>query len=276
MDDYSKWQLDSSLTRLRKHMPKQRLYMRIYQVKLLLKSLFTGKKNQDDFDWDLYTQHYKGELKHVEENATAILKPGDYNFENGTLAKRADIKPLHLNHHLLYETILQLQPSSVLEIGCGGGDHLKNLAVLNPQLQIYGEDLSEKQLQLLHERHPNLQAKVQTHNITSAQLATWPPIDLVFSQAVVMHIKTGNNHREALRNMFRMATKYVVLMENWRDHDFVQDLLELKARGNFPWPSLHLSSRPYPGTDLPYIIIASREPLAQYQALTQDEELRRA
>lgn len=257
-------------------MPKQRLYMRIYQVKLLLKSLFTGKKSHDDFDWNLYTQHYKGELKHVEENATAILMPGDYKFEEGTLKKVSSIKPLHLNHHLLYETILQLNPQSILEIGCGGGDHLQNLSILSPQLTIYGEDLSTKQLALLHERHPKLDVKVQQHDITSSQLADWPPIDLVFSQAVVMHIKTGDNHRTAMKNMFRMSQKYVLLMENWRDHDFVKDLLDMKAKGEIPWPTLHLSSRPYTGTNLPYIIIASRDPLPQYQSLSSDEELRKA
>jgi ubiquinone/menaquinone biosynthesis C-methylase UbiE len=250
--------------------------MRIYQAKLLLKSLFTGKKSHDDFDWDLYTQHYKGELKHVEENATAILQPGDYVFEKSELKKLSQTKPLHLNHHLLYETILQLNPKSVLEIGCGGGDHLKNLHILQPSLTIYGEDLSAKQLTLLHKRHPDLTAKVQQHDITSAQLADWPPVDVVFSQAVIMHIKTGTNHRTAMKNMFRMSQKYVLFMENWRDHNFVQDLLDMKAKGELPWPTLYLSSRPYVGTNLPYIIIASREPLPQYQSLTSDEELRKA
>ncbi len=255
-------------------MSKQRFYQRVYQVKNLFKTFLTGRRTQDDFDWGLYTQHYKGELKHVEEISTTVLRPGDYRFENNALVRLTNIKPLHLNHHLLYETILQLNPRSVLEVGCGGGDHLHNLSLLQSHLMIYGEDLSTKQLALLRQRHPNLAPRVRQHNIASPQLADWPSIDLVFTQAVVMHIKTDDNHRAALKNIFRMAQKYVLLMENWRDHDFVQDLHDLQAKNELSWPNLHLSSRPYTGTDKPYLLIASREPLPQYQPLTSDEQLR--
>lgn len=255
-------------------MPRQRLYQRAYQVKNLLKNVLTGNKITDDFDWDIYTQHYKGELKHVEEIQTTVLKPGEYRFEKDSLTKVSNIKPLHLNHHLLYETILQLQPQSVLEVGCGGGDHLHNLNVLQPSLSVYGEDLSNNQLKLLHQRHPNLRATIQQHDITSNQLAVWPPIDLVYSQAVIMHINTGDNHRTALKNMFHMARKYVLLMENWREHDFVQDLQALQAKGELSWSELHLYSRPYTGTNHPYLLVASRTSLPQYQPLRTDAELR--
>ncbi len=255
-------------------MPKQRLYQRIYQVKLLLKSLFKGKKSNDDFDWDLYTQHYKGELKQVEEIETTTLKTGDYHFENGSLVKKTGIKPLHTNHQLLYETILQLHPHSVLEIGCGGGDHLANLELLNPELVVNGEDLSSNQIAFLHERHPGLKGTVKQHSIVSEQLLDWPAIDLVYSQAVIMHINTGDNHRRGLMNMFSMADKYVVLMENWFSHDFVKDIKELMAQKKLNWSELHLYSRPYPNTDKPYLLIASRQPLTGYQELSSDEELR--
>ncbi|MBI3572978.1 MAG: class I SAM-dependent methyltransferase [Candidatus Kerfeldbacteria bacterium] len=255
-------------------MPRQRLYQRVYQVKNLLKNVLTGKKVTDDFDWDIYTQHYKGELKQVEEIESTVIQPGNYQFQNNTLVKVTDMKPLHLNHHLIYETIGQLKPVSVLEVGCGGGDHLHNLSVLYPDVKIYGEDLSDKQLKLLHQRHPDLKAKVQQHNIASHQLASWPPIDLVFTQAVVMHIKTGDNHRTALKNIFHMAQKYVILMENWRSHDFVKDILDLQAKGELGWPEFHLYSRPYTGTTHPYLLVASRVPLPQYQPLRTDDELR--
>lgn len=255
-------------------MPRQRLYMRVYQVRHLLKTIFTGKKTADDFDWDLYTQHYKGELKHVEETATAVLKPGDYVFEHNTLVKKNQVKPLHDNHLVLYETILQLNPATALEVGCGGGDMLANLATLHPTMKLFGEDRSDKQLALLHQRHPNLRAKVELHDITTPPLTSWPTIDLVFTQAVIMHIKTGETHRHALKHMFQMADKYVVLMENWRDHDFVKDILALQAQGELGWPELHLSARPYPGSDKPYLLVASKHPLPQYQAITTDEQLR--
>lgn len=255
-------------------MPRQRLYQRIYQVRNLLKNVVTGKKVTDDFDWDLYTQHYKGELKHVEETATAILKPGDYVFSDNALIKKSQVKPLHDNHLLLYETILQLNPVSALEIGCGGGDMLANLATLNPTMELHGEDRSAKQLALLHQRHPELHANVTVHDITTSPNTQEPTTDLVFTQAVIMHIKTGDNHRCAMVNMFHRAKKYVVMMENWRDHDFIKDLQTLWSDGKLGWTELHLAARPYPGTDKPYILIASKNVLPQYTQVTNDEQLR--
>lgn len=255
-------------------MPRQRLYQRVYQVKNLVKNVLSGNKITDDFDWDIYTQHYKGELKQVEEIESTVIKPGDYAFENNSLVKKTDIKPLHLNHHLVYETIGQLKPASVIEVGCGGGDHLHNLSVLYPEIKVFGEDLSSKQLELLRQRHSDLKAEVQQHDITSDKLADWPPIDLVYTQAVVMHIKTKENHTIALKNIFQMAQKYVILMENWRDHDFVKDILELQAKQELGWSELYLYSRPYSGTNHPYLLVASRTPLPQYQPLKTDAELR--
>jgi SAM-dependent methyltransferase len=255
-------------------MPPQRLYQRIYQIKLLLKTIFTGKKPRDDFDWNLYTQHYRGELKEVEENHTTILKPGDYFFEKGFLVKKNQIRPLHVNHFAIYETILSLQPRSVLEVGCGGGDHLHNLKTIRPALNLFGEDLSDKQIGLLKKRHPELGITVKSHDITSSILLDWPPIDIVYTQAVIMHIKTGNKHLTALTNLFKMAKKQVILMENWYDHDFIKDINFLKQQGKISWPTLYLYARPYPDTSKPHLLIASAMPLKGYSEISQDDEMR--
>lgn len=255
-------------------MPKQRFYQRVYQVKNLIKSTITQKKTADDFDWSIYTQHYRGELKEVEENYTTILKPGDYFFEKGVLAKKNKIRPLHGNHHALYETILFLQPKSVLEVGCGGGDHLHNLKTLRPALNLFGEDLSAKQIKLLQQRHPYLGVPVKQHDITSSILVDWPPIDIVYTQAVIMHIKTGDKHLIALTNLFKMAKKQVILMENWRDHDFIKDINLLKSQGKISWPALYLYARPFQNTAIPQLLIVSALPLQGYQKISQDEEMR--
>jgi len=62
-----------------------------------------------------------GELKAIEKQHTLRLAPGDYLLEAGALRARSAKLPLHPNHRLLYETILQLAPGSVMEVGCGGG-----------------------------------------------------------------------------------------------------------------------------------------------------------
>ena len=41
---------------------------------------------------------------------------------------------LHTNHHVLYETLLTLSPQNLIEFGCGGGDHLRNINTLNSQI----------------------------------------------------------------------------------------------------------------------------------------------
>ncbi len=251
---------------------KLKTYTRVYLIKDLFKTIFTGRKIIDDFDWDLYTQHYRGELVEVADHNSTILESGQYIFNDGILQKKQDILDLHPNHFLLYETVLQLKPRSVLEIGCGGGDHLHNLKVLRPSLELYGEDRSRNQLTLLHERHPQLDAQVVEHNITSETLIQRPAIDLVYSQAVIMHIK--DNHLKGLANMFTMAKQYVVLMENWHSHDFVADLLKLQFSGLLGWKSLYLSARPVAGTTQPYILIASREAMPQYIPINNDDQLR--
>lgn len=255
-------------------MPQQPLYTKIYQIKYFFKSLITGKKTKDDFDWDLYPKHYSGELREVEKDNTTILETNDYALDNGRLVLKNKILPLHPNHLLLYETILQLHPSTVLEVGCGGGDHLCNLKILQPKLTLFGEDLSSKQIELLYKRHPDLDATIKQHNIISSSLLDWPPIDIVFTQAVIMHIRTEKNHLIALSNLFKMATKQVILMENWHNHDFIKDIHFLKQKGKIQWPELHLYSRPIPGTSRPHILIASAPPLEGYTKVMNDEHFR--
>ncbi|MFA6391468.1 MAG: class I SAM-dependent methyltransferase [Patescibacteria group bacterium] len=255
-------------------MSQKPIYSNIYKIKYIFKSLITGKKTEDDFDWNLYPKHYSGELKEVEKDHTTIIKANDYALDNGRLSLKSNILPLHPNHLLLYETILQLSPSTALEVGCGGGDHLHNLKILQPSLTLFGEDLSEKQIKLLHKRHPDLDAAIKQHDILSSSLLDWPPIDIVFTQAVIMHIRTEDNHLIALSNLFKMATKQVVLMENWTKHNFVEDILLLKQEGKIPWPELYLYSRPHPITERPHILIASALPLEGYTKVLHDEHFR--
>ncbi len=233
-----------------------------------IKTIF-GRKTTDDFDWGIYNIHYRGELQDISKVHTLILQKDDYIFQDGRLLKNNTKKlPLHPNHRLLYETILQLAPSFVLELGCGGGDHLHNIKILFSEIELFGIDLSLKQLKLLKERHPNLKAKLKQFDITLPLSYDTPSVDIAFTQAVIMHIQTGNGHLVALSNLFRVATKQVILMENWTKHNFMEDINKLFSLKIIPHDQLFFYYRESEELKKPHLMIISSVPLMQYPVLT--------
>lgn len=179
-----------------------------------------------------------------------------------------DILPLHPNHKLLYETIIQLSPSSVIELGCGGGDHLRNINTLAPEIKLYGRDISTDQIKLLKERHPELIAEIEQLNITLPHPFNEPTVDIAFTQAVIMHIHTGKSNLVALSNLFRYATKQVILMENWSRHDFKQDIEFLFSKEMIPWQSIYMYFREFTDFEKTQLMVVSRTPLPEYNELT--------
>ncbi|KKN03309.1 hypothetical protein LCGC14_1108920, partial [marine sediment metagenome] len=108
---------------------------------------------------------YKKELADIAKFCTQTLNRNDYVYKNRELMINRNILPLHPNHKLLYETILQLSPSSVIELGCGGGDHIKNINTIAPEIKLYGRDISTDQIKLSKERHPELIAEIEQLDI---------------------------------------------------------------------------------------------------------------
>ncbi|MFH1477935.1 MAG: class I SAM-dependent methyltransferase [Verrucomicrobiota bacterium] len=245
----------------------------LFRIKRQIDKL-TGK-TRDDFDWKLYNILYRGEMRDMAKEHTQILKEGDYTFKDNKLLKRkAEILPLHPNCRLLYETILQLNPGSVLELGCGGGDHLHNIGLLVKNIKLYGMDLSDEQLVLLRERHPDLNAEINQYDCTLPFPSIFPPVDIAYTQAVIMHIQTGNGHMVALSNLFRVAAKQVVLMENWTKHEFVEDIKKLHALKVIPWKEIYFYYRDSEEYKTPHLMIVSSFPLQQYKQLTDFAVLR--
>jgi len=254
-------------------------YLR-YRIRAKLLRLFGPVKPAefagDDFDWRAYSAHYADELTEVERDYTTHLSPGDYLFADGRLTPQSSAKPLHPNHRLLYETLLQPHPADVLEMGCGAGDHLYNLGILAPQVRAAGVDRSQGQLGLLKRRSPGLKATVSEADITRPLPASMPVVDIAFTQAVLMHIQTGDSHLTALCNMFQIAMKQVVLVENWAYHPFLDDIRQLHAQGRIPWKEVHCYfRRALELGDRPHLMIASAaplnyEPLEDYPLLLSD------
>jgi SAM-dependent methyltransferase len=242
----------------------------IYYIKNAVLNLFGRHNNNDDFDWELYNIHYRGEMILISDNHNMILEKGDYFFSDGILQKRSTKLPLHDNHFLQFETILQLSPSSVLELGCGGGDHLFNLSVLSPSIKLFGVDRSIQQIKFLRERHPNLTADISQWDCTLPFPSHFEKVDLAYTQAVLMHIQTGNGHLLALLNLFKIATKQVMLMENWSRHDFISDINMLWDLGLIEWPELYTYYRVSPELNRPHLILASSTPLPGFSLISKE------
>jgi SAM-dependent methyltransferase len=260
--------------------------MKISSVKLMKESIIQGvfkKINKafrpgsaimDDFDWQRYHNHYQAELAEVEKVHTQVLSSGDYSFSDEALSLEGNVLPLHPNYRLLYETILQLNPGSLLELGCGGGDHLHNISLFLKNTKLYGVDISNEQLAFLRARHPNFNAVINQYDCTLPFPSTFPQVDIAYTQAVIMHIQTGNGHMIALSNLFRVAAKQVVLMENWRKHEFMEDIKKMHALKVIPWNDLYFYYRDSDEYKIPHLMIVSSVPLQQYKQLTDYALLR--
>ena len=230
------------------------------------------QEGDDDFNWSRYSIHYQGELELGSRTRTLSVGPNDYKFENGQLFHISSRLPIHPNAHTIYETILQLRPKSVLEVGCGGGDNLSNLHTLEPSLQLRGVDISPEQLKLLTQRHPRFAGMVEPCNITQA-VSHIAPADLVFTQAVLMHIGINNGRWErGIKNLFHLANYQIVLMEHWFKHDYFTLLSRFTPGVDIPWPSLYLYVRPSVGQRNPTVLIASRHQLP-FDPLQHPEQL---
>ena len=240
----------------------------LYRIKLFFKNDLKNKKIIDDFDWDLYTTHYKGELKESESVNLQLIETKNYSFKNNELTcniKNALI--LHPNHHALYESILILNPKNIIEFGCGGGDHLKNLNILNNKIELNAFDRSIDQIKLLNQRHPNLNANILIQNITD-KFELKIKCDISYSQAVLMHIKEG--YVQALENMFNSAINQVVLMENWYEHNYFEDINKLVSEKRIKWKNTFLYTHSFDGAKA---LIASRVKLPYFKPLTKNNQL---
>lgn len=235
----------------------------LYKVKLRI-------QNKDDFEWSEYNKEYSKQISEVERENTLILPEGKYSIVEGKIVLEPTLLPLHPNHKLLYETIYNLKPGSLLEVGCGCGDHLANIQKILSKIEISGCDLLESQMRFLLSRHPELKTKTNlfVHDITVS-----PPnikIDLVYTQAVIMHIHRNNRHLNALRNMFHASKKYIVLMENWSRHNFYNEIRKISREPDFPWESIYL----YANDDGKQILmVISNTVLEGYKELHNNKEL---
>jgi SAM-dependent methyltransferase len=217
----------------------KKITLRYGFIRLRSQLLFTGKRFIDGVNWDSYHKDYIEELRLIEKTNTTLLDGKNIQFIEGRIHfKNVKTLPLLAGHKLLYETICDLPTNRILEVGCGGGDHLYNLRQLKEESILFGIDRSEKQILLFEKRHKFFKRSVKTYvyDLTQSNLEL-PKVDLIFTQAVLMHISEVNNRFFiAFNNLFTESNSYIVLMENWTQHDFLETALKIIKDHKF-WSS---------------------------------------
>ena len=234
-------------------------FLSLFNLKLLKinKIELDPDEGYDDYDWNNYYKDYAKQILEISRKQTQKLNIGDFELNKGKLIFKKDLLPMHKNHICLYEVIGILKPRNIIEIGCGGGDHLHNIGLIYPDIKKQGFDRSSDQLKFLSQRSPHIMQYASNLDITMPPMREFPEADVVYSQAVIMHIQSGNSHMVALSNMFRMAKKAVVLMENFKRHDFYQDIEMLFKKGMISWDQLYFYI--YRFDNQPNILIVSKE-----------------
>ncbi len=228
-------------------------------------------KWSDDFRWDTYTRVYKDQITYeVDPYHTTQLSKVRCAVTKGRITLFDNAKPIHPNHLLIYERALALEPVSILEFGFGGGDHLANLRLLFPRAKIGGVDIRQTQLVFALERNQTglINAWLDVRDMTQPNAAegieNWA--EFVFSQAVVMHIHGGRRHKLFMSNMWKVSSRYILLMENWVWHNFVKDL-----RAMFPASNLYAVSASNGGA---VAILIDKENALNYSTVETDKQLR--
>lgn len=243
-------------------------------MSLIRRLFYKGRKfYDDDFDWENYTaDSYHRRLKQdVESRFQARSQAGQLHFDAATGRLDTRGAELHPNQVLILEAVGRLTPASVHEVGCGGGDHIATMARLFPAVRCSGGDRGASQLRLARERHPDMAGRFGLQDVTMPFSDHWPRADLVYTQAVLMHIHTAVSHFVGLANLFRQADAQVLLVENQQCHDFVADILNLRAGGHLPWDALHLYR--FEGSTGARALLASRVPL-DLPEVTTDAQMR--
>jgi len=226
----------------------------------------------DDFDWPLYYEdEYSKQIYDLEKQYTFVLPDGKFSVADGKIILNPGLLPLNENHKALYESIYELRPDSVLEIGYGCGDHLANIKKILPGVKLNGIDLLQKQLEFLRKRHPELknQAELIIHDITLG-VPKKIKADLAYTQAVLMHIQRHSHYLVALKNIFFVAEKYIVLMEDWTRHNFFEDIERISKEQGFPWKSINFYIN---DTGKQTALILSKTALNKFKELKNSEEL---
>ena len=184
------------------------------------------KKCEDDYYWPLYSEIYAKQTTEMMNNDKY-----DFIFKNSYVKDDKIIytENLHENWKDIYNKVLETRVLSVMECGCGPGHHLYNIQHLFPTIKIYGIELLESQcyhgcndLKIPASFYDNV--TIGDFTIPDVYKTLAQQFEFVFTQTVIQHL----NHSSAInfiRNMAGASSKYVMLKENPKNHDY-ESLIE--------------------------------------------------
>jgi SAM-dependent methyltransferase len=181
-------------------------------------------KRKDDWDWSQYTmQDYMKQIIEVYRDKLFeyFISPDGIWFSDRGIEFRDN---LHPNCKQIYATAYEVQPKSVLEVGCGGCYLLKNLSVILPDAEIFGIDISRNQIEMgkwFSRLPPALVNNLSLMDITKT--APNRTFDFVYTQAVIMHM-SSDKVVDALKNIKKVANKYVLLVEARQHPNWIENL----------------------------------------------------
>ena len=220
-------------------------------LQLFSRNLFLLKRKPrltDDYVWEQYHRTYEQIFEQTAKEYTRNLKDVPFEVVDGHVIIPPPHLPLHENHRLIYELCLNLNPTSILEIGAEGGHHLISLKALmgkielNEHVELYGVDISSDQIEWAKRMFLELADHLWVDDFTVSSLSAkyHNMVDVAFTQAVVMNIQKGDRHKTFIKNMTIAARKQIVLMGNWSRHQFVRDIKSLRDGGFIPWKEVYL------------------------------------
>ena len=187
-------------------------------------------KTADDFQWPNYTaDYYKRETEDAyARGETFLIK--DSTVEDGKIIFRDNVHP-HIKR--LLEHINEVQPTNVIECGCGGGHNVFNILKLL-HIPTVGFDLLRTQIEEMGD-YLGIRESV-LGNVGVMDLCE--PVgdedyaEYVFTNAVLMHLP----HAKAVRfsaNMGKMSRKYIRITEDLGQHDFPEIFKEAGVLRDF-------------------------------------------
>ena len=174
-------------------------------------------KLKDDYEWQTeYPIIHAEQTKKIEDGGEANLPPSlyelgnDFKVEDGKLIVKD--KKLIPNAKLLYETCLKLNPKSIFEVGFGYCNHLVSIKKLLPNTSINGCDISQAMYDAAKKRQGDLLSNFNLKIEDFLLLNTDERFDMVYSQAVVMHMST-ERAKESIKKMCKISNKYVMIID---------------------------------------------------------------
>lgn len=211
-----------------------------------------GKKVLSDFRWSSYTDFdYEPQLSSILASGNELIL-SEKQCENLLARNTSEGNDGVMGSHFqLYRTCLELNPSSVLEVGAGAGYHLINLKKLLPQARVSGIDLLETQIELGKRIFPEFIDQLEMISIGDFAAKSLSKnlrvnSDLVFCQAVTMHLPL-KSARQMIKNMIDVSNRFVLLVDNLTvTHNYEKLMQEiLDEVGGFSFEITQIDKHPF-------------------------------